>query len=54
MIEDLPSGSDITLCVKWLLHAADAGDRLPTPRERHRRGRRPDPNRRHCPVAFDD
>ena len=31
MIEDLPSGSDITLCVKWLLHAADAGDRLPTP-----------------------
>lgn len=31
MIEDLPSGSDITLHVKRLLYAADAGDRLPTP-----------------------
>ena len=31
MIEDLPSGDDIALCVKRLLHAADAGERLPTP-----------------------
>ena len=31
MIDDLPSGGDITLCVKGLLHAADVGERLPTP-----------------------
>lgn len=33
MIEDLPSGGDIALYVKRLLHAADVEERLPTPVE---------------------